>query len=341
MKTKKIFLSAIITLTFLSCSKDDLESSSQSNQSEKTVLNFANAKEMQSKIDEIEAFKISQEEQIMQKLLQRSNLKAPTLVDVKNAETKNLTEVDKNAILEDVKFYHQEKLKAIYSERAHFGFTSIQSIADEINFSKLIDTELNNKLINNYKNLFFEFNHQYVSIYDKISLVAQPNKNISISGKVLNLRDHKISLPINNAQNRTINEGIVCSGYNNFIQITYHCTVGASVLQYDLAGNTWVETYFNNKLSCLVLSNAGYVLYQCYFFTNPGSKANYLVNAPSNAGYSLSFPSGIGSQITSFGVKTTGTVPQYVGASGNVGGTFSVQIGNTGSFLSVSGTKYF
>ncbi|OEK09689.1 hypothetical protein A8C32_13390 [Flavivirga aquatica] len=48
-------------------------------------------------------------------------------------------------------FYHTEKLKAIYEIRSELNFISIQSIADEINYLKLLNPNKHKHLFNEYK----------------------------------------------------------------------------------------------------------------------------------------------------------------------------------------------
>lgn len=340
-------ITAIITST-ISCTKDTDNSVEQTqNNSEKSVLSFTSEKEMYDKIAEVETFKKTQEQEILQKFLVRNNSSTPTLADAKNASNKELTEANKAKILEDVKFYHQEKLKAIYAERAHFGFTSIQSIVDEINFSKLINHQLYESLINNNKALIYEYNNQYHSIYGKISNILTLNHKIFISKKELDLDKFKSynGLFNNELTNRIdMNSGIVCSGYNNFISITYRCTFEESYLTEFSGSKPKAETMVENSLSCFVYSSSGYVLYPCYFFTDSTSKANYFLNY-NNTTTSIEFPSGNATYIARPARILSDVILSHLNfsVSGKVGGNFAIPINydpNQG-FLWVSGTKIF
>lgn len=68
-----------------------------------------------------------------------------------SSEFKNFT-VGSNAdkVEKTATFYHNLKLKSVYKEREEFQFTSLQNLADEINFLVLFDKEKSDRLFEKY-----------------------------------------------------------------------------------------------------------------------------------------------------------------------------------------------
>jgi hypothetical protein len=346
MKAKKIFLSAVIALTFFSCSKDNEETSVASKQPEKAVLKFANEKEMQSKITEIEAFKNQQETEITQKILDRKHMIAPNPNDIENLKQVSLKDLDQNAIMEDLKFYHNLKLNAIYEERAHFGFTSIQSIADEINSLKLLNPAKADDLYTQYNSLLNKNEFETSTTFSKEkSLIINKKGVLLLNDK--SVAENYLKINSNEAFKTAIKSGILATGYNNFMIITYQAGFefgSASIISgYDSNGNpiyafvTTITPY--NGLYSYVLSQTGYVFYPCYFYTNPSSVAHYSVYCQSP---NLTFLSGYGTSVEWF----AGTyIPTYYcpnsnnNVNGNVSGNFAIPVGS--GFLWASGSKTF
>ncbi len=354
MKIKSYLLTALFAVTLISCSKDDANTTDTA--SESGVLSFNSDKEMQDKIAEIEAFKSTEEQQILQQILRRNNLSAPTLADSKNASSKQLTEADKAEVLEEVKFYHQEKLKSIYAERARFGFTSIQSIADEINSLKLINSAKSNQLYDSYKSLLTKNEYEISTIFDKnISIVTNKKGELFLKSKDIS---KKYLINNTNAKatfigNLYTKQGVVTIGHNGFIQITHHSYIRRT------EGKVYMGDFFNpetqqmepmyrydlvdtpsNKLACYVFSNVGYVSYPCYFFTNANSFATFNGNAGvSMNNQTVPFPVGTGKEIDFYG---TGTYyANQPNITGSVSGNFAVPVAGTSNFLWVSGSKTF
>lgn len=338
MKTKHFFMVLAVSFFFASCSEESENIATTTDEGQ--VLRFASQEAMNSKIAEIETFKANQEELILQKVFQINNFKSALEYDTQKGNKNQINESEKAKILEGAKLYHQEKLKAIYSERAHFGFTSIQSIADEINSLKVSNLTKMNGIFNQYKEHLTLKNHLVIPIYDtRLSNVLIPNTKIFVDGKELVVKAENTSG--DSASRTNIKEGIVAYGYDNFVAITYHCITGSTILEYDLSGNSWYKTGFTNKLGCLVMGPTGYVTYPCFFNTNAGSTSTALVYYPSNGWYTLNFPSGWGSMISISGSKNTSSIPTFAGYTGNISGLFAVPVTGTSTVLYVSGSKSF
>lgn len=264
MKKIKFIVAIVLTTIFSSCNNEEINETPKVDNQE--VMRFASEKEMNAKIAEIEVFKKNQEEQILQKILLRNNLSAPALQDVKNVSKKEITDSDQPKILEDIKFYHQEKLKAIYAERAHFGFTSIQSIADEVNYSMFLDPNKAEKLKSDYEDLLVcsEFITKVkVDTYE--SLISNSNGEYFLNSikNTIKVQNHENTLNRLTGLN-TIKEGVLIS--NGSYSITYH--VGVSTHKDDIG-----ITFYGNFTQYGSFVNGA--LYPSWFYTNSGSKCTF------------------------------------------------------------------
>lgn len=343
-KIKSLFAVVILAAFTISCTKEEaLTINEVQNQN---VMRFASEKEMNEKIAEIEDFKANQESQILDKMSKRNDVKASDLANINTIKSKNISEVDKKAILEDVKFYHGEKLKAIYAERAHFGFTSIQSIADEINFSKLINPDNSMNLLENYKSLLVKNEFETSSVYtNSISNVINVKGDFFLKNK--NVASNYLKKSKNlNATDKSLSAGYLATGYNGFVVITYGTDVdytSNSRLVQLQGGGTMVYTDYlfkpSTTLSSFVLSAYGYVLYPCHFNVTPNSNA--IFNIGSTA-VSLGFSSGYGNYTRVVANQYAYNLSNFSeSVTGTVSGTFAIPIAGTSNLLWVSGTKNF
>jgi len=333
-KIKSLFSVVILAAFTTSCTKEEQVSSNEVHN--QNIMRFATEKELQSKIAEIETFKTNQENQILEKILKRNHVKAPTVNDLKNIEVLNANvKIDKNAILEDVKFYHQEKLKAISAERAHFGFTSIQSIADEINYTKVVNPEKAKQLINENLSLI-TYNNDFAKVVDnsKEVLVANVKGEYVINSKTLTL-ETKTSANANRLTGLTaLKQGTLAT--NGFYAVTYH--VGISTHKDDLG-----VTFYGNFTQYGSFINGA--LYPSWFYTTAGSSCTF-----SPSGIAVPIPQNYVPFISSAGdiVRNDVTLPNNL--SGNsaynwintnmtnqVSGNYVAFIG--GQFISITGSK--
>jgi len=343
-KIKLLIVLVILGVFTTSCTKEDQMSSNEVQN--KNVLSFASEEEMHAKIVEIETYKKNQDAQILEKISRKNNFVAPSFSDVKNIKLKNITEADKKLVLEDVKFYHQEKLKAIYEERAHFGFTSIQSIADEINFSKIVNPIKSINLFENYKSLLIKNEFETSTVFsNSVSNVININGDFLLKNKniALNyLRKNKIS----NTTDKSISAGYLATGYDGFIVITYGTDVDYSARTYPIqlpGGGTLSHTDYTFKpsttLSSFVMSAYGYVLYPCHFNVAPNSYALFNIATKT---VPLNFSSGYGNYtrvVSNEFVYNMSIFSESV--TGTVSGTFAIPVAGTPYHLWVSGSKNF
>jgi hypothetical protein len=319
---KLINFALLFTVLFASCKKD--VQSSDAALGEDKVLSFGSKAAMQIKIDEIASFKKTQEAQIMEKILKRNNLTAPVATDFRN--NSNAT-IDKNLLLEDLKFYHTERLNAIYAERAHFKFTSIQSIADEINSLKLLNPTKANVLYSQFSSLLQKDAFLISTVFGKEEgFVINEAGEIMLEGKKINSTSIGTSEGFGNTA-KFVKQGILAQ--NSFYIITWH----AGANDGSLAGDTERFT----QLASFVNFGQGYVLYPSWFFTNTASYASF----SSDFGISsVAFQPGIGSTVTNnaFSTQVVSFSANFGGGS-NVSGNFVVLL--SGQYIPISGAVLF
>lgn len=184
---KKLTLIAIVLL-IISCSKDDSLEKELNNSVELEYVNFSSQEEMNRKIVEIDLLKEKKESKIIEKILLRNNVQDSLLVSSLGSNSKKI-EFKFEEIEDDLKFYHRERLNIIYELRKELGFTSLQSIVDEINSLKVLDQEKANYLFNQYSSLI---NKSKYGIYmsragEQISNVLNPQGKVKVSGKLIGL----------------------------------------------------------------------------------------------------------------------------------------------------------
>lgn len=349
---RRLITTALIIGTMVSCTKEETVDVTTQINSEKSLLSFSSEKEMYDKILEIEAYKSAQEKMIAQKILVRNNLKTPTLNDAENTSKKEISDAEKAKVLEDVKFYHQEKLKAIYAERTRFGFTSIQSIADEINFLKLIDLNKSNQLFKSYKSFLTKNDLQTSTLYNqRVANLINSKGEVFLQNKEIAKNYLKIeSLENVKAAKQTLKAGWLASGYNDFFVVTYSADADIFTRSYmidipkEQGGGSVLKTDAIWKplttLTSYVLSPTGYVMYSGYFFTNPFSTASY---NDGNTTKNLTFGGGTGTYTRVEGEEVFFKIPttMNVNVSGYVAGKFAVPLSGTPFFLWIEGTKNF
>ena len=305
---KIIFLSLIFVINVFIISCNDQEYSKQETQN-RGMLSFISEEEMNKKINEIKVFKQNQETIILEQILKRNNVKLPKFEDFKTSKTGDFLRIDEKKILEDIKFYHELKLKAIYDERIHFGFTSIQSIADEINFLNLLNKTESNNLLSIYsKFLNTSNNFTYPINSTSTSLIMNDNGLFELKGKTIDN-----SLIKSNTESR-IKQGILAGNASINYGITWHAVSELSSIY------TQFGSFINGQL------------YPSWYTPNSNTQAIFCQGL--NCMY-LTFPTGYGSAIQNI----SSTDGYFNVVSGNVSGNFATAIG--GQFVHVSGSVNF
>lgn len=183
---KKIYLLALISFVLVSCSEDQvLPESISLAKKEIIVIDFSSQKEMEDKIDEIISLKEQKEKEVLNTFKSMTTSKSGILGKL---NVSGLENSQNNTILNDLKIYHQERLNSIYELRKELNFTSIQSIADEINSLILLNPSKAKYLTSKYQGFLVKNVVEIVTIFDdRSSNVINDNGEVLVEGKKLDL----------------------------------------------------------------------------------------------------------------------------------------------------------
>ena len=260
MKNTKLYLGLFLSLmiSMISCTKDDdvLEVIE-----DKTILQFDSEKSMRNEIDRIINFKNEKEVELIERIY--GQIEVPLFLDKSNSK-----EIDKEELELSLRLYHKEKLKLIYSEREERNFTSIQSIADEINSLVMVNLSKAENLHSKYSNLIEKKGFLYQPIFDNdIALVT------NTSGKI-KVNDETVLFANNLAKGDSDifdKHGIVATSKNNLLTITWAAGMRKN-------GN-FVSAINDGdiafaQLAAFVNINGQQILYPTtWYYTNPKSHA--------------------------------------------------------------------
>lgn len=328
---KMIYLAGTcIVLLLTSCSNDD---SPAAQAGDGTIMKFASNRSAEAKAMEIAAFRQEQEGRIMEKILLRNNVAAPTEASVADIQPSSAT-ASEDAIRADLQFYHRERLKAIYEERAHYNFTSIQSIADEINSLKLLDPAKSEALFERHSK-FLDRNELLTTpvFGDMASNIANPSGQFIVDGKLLQAPKRKaLSTTAGaSAERMTAVSGLAAT--NGSTLYVYH----NAFEEYSSPGRTkFVAAY-----ASFVINYGQTFQYPCYYFSAYNSIAYFGNGFPPpymTLQATVYFPSGYGSIIATHSTQTFDE-PETHYTHGIASGTFSFIIG--GQTFNISGTHNF
>lgn len=311
---KNIYLLAMICIAFTSCSKDDspIETATTTNKKIET-FDFLSYEKMDEKIDEISLMKAEIEKSTSEKYTKSSN-------------SYNNENDSENAILEDLKNYHNDRLSGIYALRKQLNFTSIQSIADEINSLKLTNPIKSDELFKKYENLLVQDKFGVKTVFEnRTAEVINDKGEVFVKGKIENF---KLDIPKNETHKYLYDEYVktgAAAGSDDFYFVVYYFT-GREKHKDDF-GRTFFR-YFTEFKSYYTNLQTG-VNTLCY--------ANYVVDSSSIAGFSqtgsdplsdfafsMQYPSGSGSTIRNTGSQKW---TAYQTEGGSIKGTFSTNFG--------------
>ncbi|GEM_PF-6787885 len=278
-KLTNLILAVSIGATMLSCTNDSIENSNEVKATEK-VSDLTNR---------IGKFRQDEEKRIS------SEFKSFTATSPSNNVEKNAT------------FYHDLKLKSVYKEREAFKFTSLQNLADEINFLVLFDKEKADSLFQKYSNYLRKSIYTVEPTLDYETAIATDINELSTiksetsTGKYIGVV--------------SVKEGVLLS--NGVYNLTWH--VGVEKHKDDL-GLTFYRNF--TQIGSNAYVNGQWVLY-------PSSMR------PALDAYARFYGSGIG-EIETLGflsdygsvIRNTGGKKDYVWApkTARIGGTFTTTV---------------
>ncbi|MHC0446821.1 hypothetical protein ACWA1F_15530 [Flavobacterium sp. 3-218] len=282
---KKIYLFAILSLMITSCSKDETPSENALAKTE--VLAFSSIEKMDEKIDEISAIKAEMDSQTAQKYISKNSTSKTPLSD--------------NSISEVLKNYHSDRLIDINNLRKNLDFTSIQSIADEINSLQILNADKANKLFHKYEK-FLKRNN-----YNQVETIFE-NRN----GEVINVKGNVIINGIyhdftnsHSTTNKFITEsgkqGIAASAPDMKYIILY--SAGRQTHEDDF-GRTFFRYYAEFQALYKDPATGFLTLCPSLFSTNASSYAGFSQsgnNPLADFAITMSYPAGSGSSLRNVG----------------------------------------
>ncbi|WP_123921944.1 hypothetical protein [Flavobacterium sp. LM4] len=323
---KKIYFLAILCIVFTSCSKDDSSNDPNSITKEEIKLfNFPSEEKMEEKIDEIITLKSERKQIVLFNFNESEASKGFTL----NSKKTNDLDVKKRdkAIKNSLKIYHTALLSSIYELRKELNFTSIQSIADEINSLNATDpnkakllTEIHQKLlirdplVGIIKTVFNE----------RVANIINIEGEVIIEGKKVN---YKENFSTSNQTQKYIGDEFIVgelAGFNDDYKAYYFA--GREVHKNDL-GVKFFKYYTELKTYMGSFPAMNVVECPSVFTVQDGSKAGFAQskdNPFSDYAFSYPFISGTGVSVRyRGGNKNTAYVP----VGGNLKATFTTTLG--------------
>ncbi len=283
---KKLILGVLLigTFGFTSCSNDVLSNQREESNTSiveplaipKTILNFESSEDIIKKVDSIKMLKQEKERVIFEKILLRNNL---TLKDLEEVGSSTKLDKEETLLIEDIKkdviFYHKEMLNSIHELRSEIEFTSIQSIADEINFLKLLNKKKSDSLFNKYRDFLTK---------DKFLVYALSNSKLAevsnLEGKLLLNKEEVI---YNSNKKLSKNHGKVPGDKidfktgilvnNSFFAVTYHAGWREGGFQLN------DHDFLYSELRSFITVNGTYLPYPCVIQTSLSSKSYFYKSA--------------------------------------------------------------
>ncbi len=292
---------------------------------ENKILSFSSTAAMQLKIDEINSLEKKKELEVQQKLLDRNKLSNPILSDLELYKKNKFSNLNKSEIINDLKFYHNERLRVIYELRNELKFTSIQSIADEINSLKLLNPDKSNALFDKFSLLLERTEFCISTIFGKNeSSVISTTGEIEINGKKILMNDKAQSGIQSTYEGILVNNGI------------YAITYAAGVNKNILGDNTQRFTQF----ASFVNFGAGFVLYPSWFYRGIDANAVFKTDVITEPVPFLNYYGEISTNLASSDFLTIWSplfsTPPYIQAS-RASGTFITIL--NGQFVTLSGSQ--
>lgn len=317
----------MICIAFVSCNNDDQSTESNSLVKEEVkVLEFTSEEKMEEKIDEITAMKSGNEKIAMDNFNKSEALKGFN-VNIKKTNESDIKKQNE-AILSSLKVYHGLILSSIYELRRQLNFTSIQSIADEINSLSVIDFDKSKSLKETYQNLLKKdpITGLVTTIFDgRTSNVLNVNGKVLINGQKLDYAQYS-SIP--NETGRYIGDEATIGGEavnQNGYAAFYHA--GREIHRNDLGVKFF--RYYTQLTTVAVLQVSPYVVATpSTFIVDPVSAAGFALSNTNTIGdyaFTQPFISGSGDSFVrdSGGKKNNAYVP----VGGRLKATFTSTIG--------------
>lgn len=317
---KFFYLLPLISLVFVSCSENQVSPESISSaKKEIIVIDFSSQKAMEAKIDEIISLKEKKEEAALNTFTSITNSKIAILGKLKAS---GLESSQNNKIIDDLKLYHKERLNSIYELRKDLNFTSIQSIADEINSLIIIDSSKAKLLSSKFQIFLTKNTVEIETIFDdRSSNVINGKGEVLVEGKLI---DFKKSAP-KSSTSKYIGDEAIKSGIAAYSGEYFVYYFAGREVHKNFIGVRYFR-YFT-QLKSYAVTPYGLVASPSTFTVNSGSIAGFVQSKSqffSDYSFSYAYPSGYGTSVRFVGSdKNT----PYIPAGGKIAGKFSTTIG--------------
>lgn len=305
---KKIVL-LFVCLNLISCAnQEDSQSVLATTKSKLSVYNFVSQEELDKKIDEIVQLKQKKEESLFAKYTSLTSKKT----------SDKYSSLDEAIVINNLKNYHSSKLKVIYELREELNFTSIQSIADEINSLYVLDSIQSNVLFNKHRNILIKDQFEVRTIFDsRLSNVINSNGELLYNGVPFNDR----STSNTNQTAKYIGDEAIKSGIAGSVGNFYVYYYAGREVHKNFIGVKYFR-YFT-QLKAFMLTPLGMVSYPAVFTVDPKSIAGFAQTKSqffSTYDFTYGYPSGTGTTVRFVGGdKNT----PYVPVGGNIKGKFT------------------
>lgn len=262
MKYFTIIIAAIVLASLFSCEKDPIESSDRI-----AVQSFASEQDLLAATSEVDLLRLELEEEIRNEILRHTVSDVPTKQDVLSMSSASSSDEElKRALLQ----YHSMKIDAIHKERNERQFTSIQSIADEVNSLKIIDFEKHEALLVKYHEFLTTDKYGVITRFQQTGLSNMINTSgeLLVEGQNVALESENNPTPLK--AYRYVDNGTVAMSPDGKFVIVYQ--TGQNTRQ----GN-WLSkrTVLYTKLTSYLWIENNYYNYPAWFFTDPESFASW------------------------------------------------------------------
>lgn len=307
-------------MVFISCSKDDISTDSISSVKEEIMVhNFLSEEIMENKIDEVISLKEKKEKIVL------DNFKSLSVSNKILSEKLNPLEQShsiKKVILKDLELYHTEKLKGIYELRKELNFTSIQSIAEEINSLILVNPSEAKYLFDTHQKFLVKNKIEVETIFDDRSAnVINDNGEVFVKGKKSDLKKPTST----NITGKYLGDESIKSGIAAYSGEYFIYYLAGREVHKNFIGVRYFR-YFTQLKSYMATPN-GLVACPSTFTVSSGSIAGFVQTGSqffSDYAFSYNYPSGYGTDVRFVGGNKN---TPYIPAGGKIAGTFSTTIG--------------
>ncbi|GGD16421.1 hypothetical protein [Hyunsoonleella pacifica] len=196
---KKFFVLLYVFGLLFSCSeKDDFIPEMENSLSEKNILTFTSIEDLKNTISEIDILKREQEHRIYD--VSYSSIPNSSV-------TSNIKEIDYSKILPALEGYHKKSLKNVYELREKLGFTSLQSIVEEINSLKLLNPQKADELFNNFSKFLVQSKFEVSSVFgDKLSNILNEEARVMVNDELLDLNSNSTN------ESQELMQGLIIEG---------------------------------------------------------------------------------------------------------------------------------